>query len=411
MLKNVYKILIILVLAGQFLFQGISAPVLNTPLYLAMMIILGALTVLAVIGSAKLKISAADIAIWMLFLNIVIVSLITDKFDMGRILLILFSILFMYAIKSLAKDRENVRFLYIAYISIVLISSVVAIAQFFGMGWSVRLWELLHQGEKIEGAMDSSRFLGLASDILQLGYHASTAFIMTLFMDFKDKKWLRIVLLLIFGFAIIINNTRSAWIAAVVGLVIYLMTRPNSKTSKTMTVLSGLVIIFAVALVIMETGFIEDTRFSEEDTGTTARIPMLLTALNHCLNYPLGMGVYTPQPGLVVGADSAEYSVVLENTAHNLIGNCGAAYGIIGLVLMVVFYFFVFKNYKISETKFKGENNEYIIAAVCLIGLIINAFFHNSYMLNGELSSFLFFGVLLALPNVKKEEKALETEK
>jgi len=121
---------------------------------------------------------------------------------------------------------------------------------------------------------------------------------------------------------------------------------------------------------------------------------MILTAFNHALNKPFGYGVYSVDQNLIVGATNEEFSYVAENTAHNLFGNCVASYGFIGLFLMVYLYWTTFKGYK-AISKTDDMNTEYYyIAVVCLLGLLINAFFHNSYILNGEISSFLFFGVI-----------------
>ena len=409
MVKSVNKALIVLIFIGQFLCQGIIIPGINIPVYLGFMVLLGGVMLLSLTKSLDRKIETLDMVIWLLFIDILLVSLINLRIDAGRLMLIFFSFLFMYAIKRLAKDRENIKKIYIVYIIIILISSLVAIAQFMGMGWSVALWNVFHSSTKIEGALMDKRFLGLAPDILQFGYHSSTAFIITLFMKFEKKKWLKPILIAIFGFAIIINNTRSAWIATVVAILIYLITRKNRRTTKAIAFISFAMILVIVAWIAFASGIFSDTRFSEGDTGTTARVPMLLTALNHFAHYPFGMGIYSVDPNLVVGADASEYSIVIENTAHNLIGNCAAAYGFIGLALLIALYVLAFKNYKLTKIKLAGDNNEYLIAMVCLIGLIINAFFHNNYILNGELSSFVFFGVLFAFPAYLREKENNKT--
>jgi len=217
-------------------------------------------------------------------------------------------------------------------------------------------------------------------------------------MNFKEKRILKFILMALFIFAIFVNNTRSAWIVVAVTVFLYMFKLPSSSSKRVKTCIRffASVLVLSIILVNYVVGFdvLNDTRFEQVDAGTSARIPMILTAFNHALNKPFGYGVYSVDQNLIVGATNEEFSYVAENTAHNLFGNCVASYGFIGLFLMVYLYWTTFKGYK-AISKTDDMNTEYYyIAVVCLLGLLINAFFHNSYILNGEISSFLFFGVI-----------------
>ena len=158
-----------------------------------------------------------------------------------------------------------------------------------------------------------------------------------------------------------------------------------------------------ISAIIAFFGFdiIEDTRFGVLDAGTTARISMFLTAFNHAFHYPLGLGVYSVQPGLIVGASAKEYNIVLINTPHNLLANCVGFYGLFALLFMLLLYLKAYKSYK--KARRIGNGGIALTAIVCLISLALNAFFHNLYILNGELSSFLFFGILASTSMRKLE--------
>ena len=164
-------------------------------------------------------------------------------------------------------------------------------------------------------------------------------------------------------------------------------------------------VFFAVALTFLFGGWLSNTRFGNltESADTMSRMPMLLTALNTMIHHLFGVGSYVVNPELIVGASTSTYSFVLNNTAHNLIGNCAASYGLIGLVLMLLIYvncFRVFRSIKSTSSYY----NYSFCSFSCLLVLATNAFFHNLYILNGEIGSFMFIGLLLAVyRNVCKE--------
>ena len=409
---NLEKILIFLVMAGQFLFQGVYIPGMDfAPAYLLVLILAVVVFIVKKMFSLKgtMNYNGFGILFALLFADILFVCLINDKMDYGRLMLIFFSFLFFWLCKDNAESEKEVRFLYYSYIFIMIISSLVAIGQSMNIEFCITWWQNTHADDKIVGALEESRMIGMAADTLAFGYQASTAFIITLFVGFKKFKIMKIPLLALFGYALIINETRSAWIAVILAVVIYLLNMPNvkSKILRDYARFFGvLIIVFALLFFTMsEFNVFEGTRMEKDDSSTTARFAMIWTAFNHAIHYPLGMGAYSVQNDLVVGANPAEYSYVVKNTAHNLLGNCVASYGFIGLFLMLMIYLKSYKSYKIIS-KNHVYYAEYLPAFVCLITLALNAFFHNSYILNGEFSSYVFFGILAA--GVSKAEEYKE---
>lgn len=419
MVKKIEKTLIVLVLLGQFLAQSYFLPGFSgTPLYLLLLIVLGGVVCfrwLTERNSFPTK-GLPGIAVLMV-MNILFSCLLAGQIDIGRLMLIVCSFLFMAGCTQCIEEEKDIYFFFYWYLAIVFISSLFVIGQYYEIPFCSELWETLHQDSdvgkydknKLEAATEGSRYLGLATDALQMGYHASTAFIITLFSKFKGKKLIKYVLLVVFVYALFLNETRSSWIAAIAGLFFFVVKKPKDE----MTQIRAYMRLFAqigLALVLFavflnEVNLFAGTRFMQMDTGTSARIPMILTAFNHAWYYPFGMGVYSVDPSLAIGGTAAEKVYVLKNTAHNLLGNCVASYGFIGLFLMLWFYVRAHKDYK-TIWKSNLDDRPYFTALACLVGLFINAFFHNSYMLNGELSSFLMFGILMAgIALVEKNER------
>ena len=169
------------------------------------------------------------------------------------------------------------------------------------------------------------------------------------------------------------------------------------------------VVIWTVVGILFIGGYIslEGTRLGAITTDTSAlsRIPMFLTAFNHGLHHPFGVGQYITvvYPELIIGTDSSTYSYVLANAAHNCVGNCIASFGFLGLIVFIIIYIKAFKSY----FKFgKITNSSYLIFGCVLasIGLLINSFFHNAYLLSGELSSMLFIVLCSSSYKIYKNE-------
>ncbi len=414
-MRQLKKFLIVLILAGQLCGQGIYFPVLNQlPAYLFLLIFLGVIMLFEFFaknhGRIRIDRKYAFIPIsLLLIMNIIAVSILNAKISVDRLSLIIFSFVFCMACCQAINRPDDVEFFEKAYIVIVFCSAVVAIGQSMSIPFASELWMMTHVGDKLTGATESSRYLGLASDALQFGYHVSAAFAITLFVNFKKRNGIKkIICLMVFAYALIVNNTRSAQVAVLAIILVWLFSRNKDEhkmlVSSMKVVVSIALFIASMALIFNFDAFLLNTRFGNMNDGASARIPMILTAFNHALHYPLGMGAYQVQPELIVATTSQNYIHVVTNTAHNCLGNCVAAYGFIGLILFLLLYKSIYTVYKESRVKL---NSNITIGAFCAVcGLLLNAFFHNAYILSGEISSFLFFGIILASNKLSQNEEA-----
>ena len=400
-IKRVQQFLIMAVIAGQLCCQGWYFPGVDIfPAYLLCLVALTLLSICVLVsqnrGMIAVKSGFGPLAV-LLIINIGLVLLISGKFDIQRFMLITCSFAFCLGCTQAFCTEDEIKVLLKWYVFVVLISAIVEIGQVFEISFCTELWEKLHvSSDKITQATEDKRYLGLASDSLQFSYHVTAAFIIVLFMKFKHFSLLKkCVLFVLFGFALFTNATRSGLIALFVVVIIRLFTT-TGKLNKIQRVLRLSVSVVALGMLfvfVFGSSFISDTRFSDIDGGAEARLPMILTAFNHALHYPFGMGVYSVQPDLIVGSSYATRSLVISNTAHNLFGNCGASYGFIGLVLMLGLYIWAYNTYR-KKKKLTEDPTIYVIAFCALLGLVINASFHNAYILNGELSSFVFFAIM-----------------
>ena len=409
--RRIEKILIMLVIAGQLLAQGLYLPIINSfPVYLILLAILGVYELINWFYLTQGKINTRTengipFIMTLMILNIIIVHLFNFNFSLQSFALILFSMTLSLACYNAIGSKEDITWMINVYILIVILSAIVELGQFFNISFCNDLWTFLHVGDNLTSAKEGGRYLGLASDSLQFAYHCTAAFALVLFFKFKNNNVLKkTVIFAILLPAVFTNNTRSAMIALVFIFAAWLFVYNTSFNSK--LIKAGLVMLLLA--VVMLSGkamdIFENSRFYslQTDAGSMSRITMVLTAFNHALHHPFGMGIYKVSPELIVGANSSTYWYVLINTSHNLLGNCVASYGFIGLALLLVFYKRTCCLY-LDNLRYLENKYVYLSIILAIIGLFINAFFHNAYILNGEISSWLFLGIILASSKLSKQ--------
>lgn len=400
LVKRIEQFLVIAVLAGQLCCQGWYFPGISIfPVYLLCLIALTVLSICVLVfqneGIIAINNGFGPIAV-LLIADIALVFLFNGNFAVERFMLIGCSFAFCLACTQAFRTEEEVNCLLKWYLLIVFISSLVEIGQVMELPFCTELWEQLHaNSDKITQATDEGRYLGLASDSLQFSYHVSSALAIVFFIRFKRLGFLKKAILFpVFIYALYTNATRSGLLALLVicAFFVFVGKFGGSRTERIWKSIGIVAILLAaIILALAPSELLGGTRFMNSDDG--GRMGMFLTAFNHALHYPFGMGAYVVQPDLIVGAEGANRIAVQTNTAHNLLGNCIASYGFIGLALMLGLYAWAFGTFK-KKRRIAKDPTIYIIAFCALLGLVINALFHNAYILNGEISSFVFFAIL-----------------
>ena len=279
------------------------------------------------------------------------------------------------------------------FIAIIFVSSLVEIGQFLGIDYYFELWSMTHQGDRILATIAAERYMGLSPTILHFAYMVAAALTLTFFTEFRRfNSPKKVVLIVVFFVALMTNNTRSAVIAAIVGFAAWFLSS-NKSAEKSLVTKIAIVAIIGIAMLMVSsyTSLLSNSRFGTNE-GFDVRISMLLTGLNHILHYPLGMGKYVVQSDLIISIGNANTLYIQEVGSHNLLCNAGASYGVIGLVLLLMLYYQILKEYRISK-----HNGALCAGAFwSIVGLFINANFHNLYIYSGEIATFMLIGILLS---------------
>lgn len=395
-IRTVKKYLILIIFVGQCLFQGVVIPGVGVPVYLACLILLALVTLFSWGKSSGLKIKKKNtFAIVAILLNICIVFAFIINWGGGldRILLISTSFLFCLACYDVAEDKNDVKWFINLFIITAFASSIVEIGQVCGVDFCFSLWSMTHQGERILSTIVAERYMGLSPTILHFAYFISAACILTIFYKFKRFNVIKkSVLFTTFAIALVTNNTRSSILMVLVAVIIWLFTvnKANKKFQIAAKLLVSLILLVGTWYIFSKTDIYSTSRFNSNE-GFDLRITMFLTAFNHMLHYPLGMGNYTVQSDLLISQGNVNTTYVQSVGAHNLFANCAACYGIIGLLLLIALYVAIIKKY----AKIRVKNP--IITGIFLgiISLWANSCVHNLYILSGDLMSFFLMALLL----------------
>lgn len=340
-------------------------------------------------------------------------NFISFSISFNRMILIVCSMGFAFLCSNTLRSPEEIRKVCWAVIIPTAISAIVVIGQGMNIDAAYRFANIFGAGSESEVlslSLKSERYYGLAKSALYFGYQASAAVAMLAFMPQKVKstktKYFRLVLLCIFIISLLFNRTRSAQISVIIILLVKLVHSKRISLTRKMllrgSILLVLIALFgAYALRHMDVNeLISAMRLDELDhAGTTARIPMFLTAMNSGIHHPFGMGIYRANPDYVIGVTNArEVSYVLNNACHNLLANCVGNHGIFTGILLVALYITTFKECIYLRKNIAGNLLEMTMGTELAVAmLLLNGAMHNLYIFSGDLLTWLSLGILVAI--------------
>lgn len=357
-------------------------------------------------------------------LTCMIVAIAIDGFaDISRWIFIVCCFLFMLGIYISVNSIYDIKSILICVVILSTISSIFLIGQSMGISIAISLGNFVNGAVEldIESLRQSSRYSGLSSSVISYAYHCAASIAILLTIKSKKMKALRYFALVINMVGLMLNRTRSAVIAVVICFVIILIQNYKKSNHKPLYIVAFTVFgILIVGFFALELGALDDSflgtmiRIDEAgSSGTQSRIPMNMTAFNHAIHYPFGMGRYIVEPSLVIGTENARvFNIVVNTTAHNLFANCAAYYGIICFILLLTLYKNFYKEIKYNNLMIKKTYQEKTLAdrenkaiSLAIITLLINSLFHNSYILNGEIITWICIGLLMSLGKILRRMK------
>lgn len=297
----------------------------------------------------------------------------------------------------------NFNYKYLAYVFLMIAipSSVLGVLQFLGVdfAWSIREW--LGSLQNKPGSLDIGEFFienklrppGLSLFAIQQAYLLFAAMAFALFLYVRayekdEKVGLILVSIATIFLGCLASGTRSA-IAAALVLVVITMMKVEFKKS-----IFGFVLLVALVggyQLISGNSEKHDARvFSLEDESAKGRSTLYKYGLELVITNPFGYGYgfsskeyateYFSNERNIFNYDSAEKAQYLVEI-HNSVLNIVHVYGLVGFI---IFLFFLGKLMAVRWYFF-----------VVIVAYFINAIFHNSGVMSGDLYFDVFISLIL----------------
>lgn len=303
-------------------------------------------------------------------------------------------------------ERDALTFVRFVTICLVL-SSLVALLQFAGVESAWRVRELLggNQGGAIVGAIsERARAPGLTYFAIQLSYQLATLIPITgsLWLAAPAGSMTRRVyglscVMMALGLAATLTRSGLAAAAAGMATVIVLSRRRQRWLWLVMTA--------SVTIAVIGIFDVSERRGLSLLQLTAERLPHFVTALRIAWDNPLGIGGLSQFNQYAVQyyaeiADLPGAEAVLRSTTHNQFLNLLVAFGVPGLVGLVWFYVELFKLLGRVRRRDTQDGRLRILASGLTgasVAYLVNASFHNPGPFSGDLFSWYWIGLTVAL--------------
>jgi O-antigen ligase/polysaccharide polymerase Wzy-like membrane protein len=297
----------------------------------------------------------------------------------------------------------------------LMVSSVVALLQFAGVEAAWRLRESLGEESAVLGAITARvRPPGLTYFAIQLSYQlvsviplVGSLWLATRANVARRRLYGLVCAILILGLAATL--TRSALGGAVAGLgTVILLARRRQRVM-------WLTIIAVLTVAVIGFFDLSERRGLTTDQLMSDRLPHFITAVRIAWDNPFGIGglsqfnEYAAQYYAEI-ADLPGAEAVLKSTAHNQFLNILVAFGIFGLFGLLWFYRALFKLLGRVRRDAHGAGVRTLAAGLIggNVGYIINASFHNPGPFSGDLFSWYWIGLSVALARIAARDAGAE---
>lgn len=296
--------------------------------------------------------------------------------------------------KILISQYKTIKPLLIPLILIGILSSIVTISQIYHSHFFDILLQFMHvyDGEKM--AMMERHDLtigqsmnGIYSSPVLNGHYLLFIFCMSLALIRERITFVRLVPILVLFVGIFYCQQRSAFLFAVMAIVIFLFILMKNKIIKT----SHVILICILTIVVMGDTIIVDD-FSESrisDINLSDRSLLFEDGIRYISNNFLLGGLH-------------QFTHVYGMPPHNTIIGALMAGGIIGGGILI-YMMFAQMNYAYKKCK-RHKNVLQYVFTIAFIALIGDSMFHNTGYVQGDEATFIVWALILMSYNFKRDE-------
>jgi len=385
-----------------------------------LIIFLATIVILALFLKGKIKINKYSRRIWVtsvLFLFWAIVISLIQGVEFARVVTYSLKLISVFLVgfctMFFIKNEKQLRVFSYSLITFISISAFVGVMQFLGIDFFWKLREFLGinpnsvVGQQI---LQRSRVPGLAYFSIPFGYQLTSVVPLIFGILSVEKRWFlkNISLSLALGLcflALLATLSKSAIIGGIVGLLVvrFLASKPKRRKGKVISLAVALSLLILILNTLTNSLIWEN--FSKPTSSTLSRIPLFLAAFKIFLNNPFGVGVgQFNKYGAEFFPELSHFSgayYILTTSAHNQFLNILVYFGIFGLLLLILFYYYIFKG---LFRLYRQIDNLFVKGiTIGLIGsftaYIINSMFHNAGPFMIDPFNWYFIGIAMFLFN------------
>lgn len=266
------------------------------------------------------------------------------------------------------------------------------------------LGKLKTEGVYIDGGYGGRfRLAGPFVTSINFAYFAISSVIINFYLYLKYKKRIYLFYLAVLLVASFFTQTRSLLLAEIVLIFGFLFFGPFKKQG-----LYKMAIVLGLSMALLFVYFGKDylstgdsriTKISDGQHGD-GRPLLWLTAAHTVVNYPFGI---TAENYMEVKKEMFiryGHPIILTMPSHNGLINIGFQYSFLGYILFFFLVIFLLHFINLLEPKYA------VFFKLALVAYLINAFFHNNFVLSED---YTFYLVLMLIPlNMYTENNLLE---
>ncbi|WP_282163172.1 O-antigen ligase family protein [Ulvibacterium marinum] len=266
------------------------------------------------------------------------------------------------------------------------------------------LGKLKTEGVYIDGGYGGRfRLAGPFVTSINFAYFAISSVIINFYLYLKYKKRIYLFYLAVLLVASFFTQTRSLLLAEIILIFGFLFFGPFKKQG-----LYKMAIVLGLSMALLFVYFGKDylstgdsriTKISDGQHGD-GRPLLWLTAAHTVVNYPFGI---TAENYMEVKKEMFiryGHPIILTMPSHNGLINIGFQYSFLGYILFFFLVIFLLHFINLLEPKYA------VFFKLALVAYLINAFFHNNFVLSED---YTFYLVLMLIPlNMYTENNLLE---
>jgi len=329
-----------------------------------------------------------------------------------RILQIILGISVSCSVYMFVRSSKRVTIFIFVLLAAGTISALVGIGQFYVGGPFIDLWAALVRPPEERLSLARVLVPGLAPTSILLGYQLTTLLPLAVALLFSRPmfinrilKGLVVLISMTMMFALVLSGSRSAIGSAFFGIafVVLLLRRRASRWGPWLVI--GLT--FGILLYILVGVFYQPARFLllEEDLSVAVRPSLALTALQYAFFHPFGTGIFRPteEEYVILQFDPRVAAHIGTLTPHNQFLNILVYYGFPGLVMLIAFYWLLFrtlrKSWQVAVQNQDAYNYKWMVGGLigAFLAYLINSMFHNAGPFVGDWFHWFVIGLVFSV--------------